>query len=188
MPNRCISCHVSSLGGECRELARHLIHPIVVGSSQNRQQRRFISASADGQLRIGVRVPAELEPAESAKAARVAGASIRGERIASRARSYRRKPDVRIAGKRFKQLTLEKNALCVVEVPLRARTDGTPPSATPVSATALHGERIDARPEDYSRIGKIKGSSTRNIQTCKLIGDAYCVLMIPLIGLASAKA
>ena len=121
---------------------------------------------------------------DSASTARTAGSSISGERIASQARKYISKPAVRIGGVELKRMLLIKIAYCVVEVPLRY----PPISGPPVTAgAALHGERIESHAVCYSRLGKTKGSSTHDIQTCKLIGNAYCVLAVPLMGLSAPK-
>jgi hypothetical protein len=91
---------------------------------------------------------------------------------------------VRVNGREIKRFTLAKNAYCVVEVPLRYRGQGPAP-LTSAAGQAIHGERIDAQAGSFSRLDKTMGSSTHNIQTCKISGDAYCVIAIPLVGLSA---
>ncbi len=114
--------------------------------------------------------------------------SIRGERISSKARKYTRKHDFsrKIDGRTvlMQRYKLEKNAYCVVDVPLTLVGD----NATQASNfDAIHGQRISAEARRFQEQSVTMGSSTHQIQCYKLDGHCFCVIDVALLAIADRQ-
>ena len=93
----------------------------------------------------------------------------------------------RARGALLKVCILDTNASCVIEKPMKLLDDAKkaelPEDVEVEVGSLLHGERIVAEAEKHGEMGKTRGSSTHNIQTCTFEKNVLCVLSRAMIGL-----